>query len=92
MQCNYKKIWQVIEHPKFQVVSIDLIHDQIYRFCYNGVYNECLELSICNVIVRNHTMKNKSSISLGGTTILLALFAQENMFGQIRQWRLIFTT
>ena len=27
-------------------------------------------------------MENKSSISLGGKTILLALFVQENIFGK----------
>ena len=54
------------------VVSIDLICAQIFRF-----------LTMEYTLVKNHTMENKSSISLGGTTIILALFARENIFGQI---------
>ena len=40
-------------------------------------------LSIYDVIVsQKHTMDNESSISLGGTTILLALFAQKLFMGK----------
>ena len=41
--------------------------------------------SICDVIVSQVSVENENSISLGGTIILLALFAQKkNFFGQIR--------
>ena len=40
--------------------------------------------SICDIIVcQKPKMENESSISFGGTTILLAIFAQNNIFGQI---------
>ena len=54
-----------------EVVFIDLVSSQ--KVCFH-----MLGQSICDVIVSQKcTMKNKSSISLGGTTILLALFAQK---------------
>ena len=40
-------------------------------------------LFVTSQFVKNRTIENKSSISLGRTTILLALFAQKIFFGQI---------
>ena len=34
-------------------------------------------------------MENENSISLGGTIILLALFAQKNFFGQIQEKNMV---
>ena len=75
-----------------KVVSIDSILGFLYAILYNRIYQLHLLLSTCHSLSKNCAIENECSISLGGATILLALFslcanyAQNNILGQIQEY------